>query len=226
MDYGYVFKFILVGDSGVGKSSMLYRFTEDKFDAEHNVTIGVEFGMKMIKINDRNIKLQIWDTAGQETFRSITRSYYREAAGVILCYDVTNRKSFNDIIGWLEDIRKTSDVANIILVGTKTDLENKRIISIEEGKQMAEAYKLLFAEISSKVPYQNNPTNVFMKLAETIFDKIKHIGYHLEELPLNSGIKVIQSFDKSNKINKMNNSDKINLELFDQSRINIKKCYC
>ena len=126
MDYNYLFKLIIVGDATVGKSCILLRFISNNYRNSHDLTIGVEFGMKIININNKNIKLQIWDTAGQECFRSIIRSYYRNSAGAILVYDISNRKSFNNIIYWLEEIKKyASNNLSIILVGNKCDLDEK-----------------------------------------------------------------------------------------------------
>ena len=101
MSFAYMFKFIIIGDTGVGKSCLLLQFIDRRFRQKHEVTIGVEFGAKMITVADTNIKLQIWDTAGQESFKSITRGYYRSAAGAILVYDITNRESFNNVSRWL-----------------------------------------------------------------------------------------------------------------------------
>merc|ERR1712214_167019 len=103
MSYSYLFKYIIIGDTGVGKSCLLLQFTDKRFQPVHDLTIGVEFGARMINIEGKQIKLQIWDTAGQESFRSITRSYYRGAAGALLVYDITRRDTFNHLTTWLED---------------------------------------------------------------------------------------------------------------------------
>ena len=101
--YSYLFKYIVIGDTSVGKSCLLLQFLEKKFKFDHDTTIGVEFGSKIINVRDKQIKLQIWDTAGQETFKSITRSYYRGSIGVVLVYDITNRDSFNNVSKWLDE---------------------------------------------------------------------------------------------------------------------------
>jgi Ras-related protein Rab-2A len=126
MSYAYLFKYIIVGDTGVGKSCALLQFTDERFQPVHDLTIGVEFGAKMITIENRQIKLQIWDTAGQESFRSITRSYYRGAASALLMYDITRRETFNHLTRWLEEINKNSN-SNIVimLIGNKSDLEHR-----------------------------------------------------------------------------------------------------
>jgi Ras-related protein Rab-2A len=118
-----LFRVIIVGDTGVGKSCILMRFSEDKFNENHDVTIGVEFGTRSLKVNNQTIKLQIWDTAGQESFRSITRSFYRRADGVLLVYDVTARHTFENCTHWMQEIRQNGNEDVIIyLVGNQVDL--------------------------------------------------------------------------------------------------------
>ena len=121
--YSYLLKYIVIGDTSVGKSCILLQFLEKKFKFDHDTTIGVEFGSKVISVNDKQVKLQIWDTAGQETFKSITRSYYRGSIGVVLVYDITNRDSFSNISKWLDETKSyANDKVVIMLVGNKTDL--------------------------------------------------------------------------------------------------------
>ena len=127
MSYAYLFKYIIIGDTGVGKSCLLLQFTDKRFQQVHDLTIGVEFGARMITIDNKQIKLQIWDTAGQESFRSITRSYYRGAAGALLVYDITRRETFNHLTSWLDDARQHSNSnMTIMLIGNKSDLEHRR----------------------------------------------------------------------------------------------------
>uniref|UniRef100_A0A667HUD4 RAB2A, member RAS onco family n=1 Tax=Lynx canadensis TaxID=61383 RepID=A0A667HUD4_LYNCA len=122
MAYAYLFKYIIIGDTGVGKSCLLLQFTDKRFQPVHDLTIGVEFGARMITIDGKQIKLQIWDTAGQESFRSITRSYYRGAAGALLVYDITRRDTFNHLTTWLEDARQHSNSNMVImLIGNKRE---------------------------------------------------------------------------------------------------------
>lgn len=124
--YSYLFKYIVIGDTSVGKSCLLLQFLEKKFKFDHDTTIGVEFGSKIINVRDKQIKLQIWDTAGQETFKSITRSYYRGSIGVVLVYDITNRDSFNNVSKWLDETKSyANDKITVMLVANKTDLESK-----------------------------------------------------------------------------------------------------
>ncbi|KAD6454096.1 hypothetical protein E3N88_08802 [Mikania micrantha] len=144
MSYAYLFKYIIIGDTGVGKSCLLLQFTDKRFQPVHDLTIGVEFGARMITIDNKPIKLQIWDTAGQESFRSITRSYYRGAAGALLVYDITRRETFNHLASWLEDARQHANAnMTVMLIGNKCDLAHRRAVSTEEGEQFAKENGLL-----------------------------------------------------------------------------------
>ena len=134
-DCAYLLKYIIVGDSSVGKSCFMLRFTDNRFKLDHDITIGVEFGTKVIKIGKNLIKIQIWDTAGQESFRSIARSYYRGAVGVLMMYDITNKDSFINIFRWLTEIKEmATNHVNITLIGNKLDLAEHRVVKTEEGK--------------------------------------------------------------------------------------------
>ena len=126
MNFEFLFKYIIIGDSNVGKSCIVQRFIEGEFNAGIENTIGVEFGAREIKINDKLVKLQIWDTAGQEAFQSITRSYYRSAAGALLCYDTTNRQTFENVQNWLREAKSNGNNEMVIcLVGNKIDIVSK-----------------------------------------------------------------------------------------------------
>jgi len=172
MSYNYLFKYIIIGDTGVGKSCLLLQFTDKRFQPVHDLTIGVEFGARMITIDGKqSIKLQIWDTAGQESFRSITRSYYRGAAGALLVYDITRRETFNHLTCWLEDARQHSNPnMTIMLIGNKSDLESKRAVSKEEGEQFAKENGLIFVETSAKTA--SNVEEAFINTAKKIYEKI------------------------------------------------------
>jgi Ras-related protein Rab-2A len=176
MSYAYLFKYIIIGDTGVGKSCLLLQFTDKRFQPVHDLTIGVEFGARLITIDNHQIKLQIWDTAGQESFRSITRSYYRDAAGALLVYDITRRESFNHLSRWLEEARQNGNPnMTIMLIGNKSDLEHRRAVSTKEGEIFAQENGLVFLETSAKS--SANVETAFIKTAENIYEKIKEGVY-------------------------------------------------
>ncbi len=173
MSFAYLFKYIIIGDTSVGKSCMLLQFTDKRFQPVHDITIGVEFGARLIEVDDVQIKLQIWDTAGQESFRSITRSYYRDAAGALLVYDITQRESFNHLTRWLEEARSNGNPnMSIMLIGNKSDLEHRRAVSTKEGKAFAEEHGLIFMETSAKTAA--NVESAFIQTAHAIYHNIKH----------------------------------------------------
>jgi Ras-related protein Rab-2A len=172
MSNSYAFKYIIIGDMGVGKSCLLLQFTDNRFQRFHDATIGVEFGFRTIYINNNPIKLQIWDTAGQERFRSITRSYYRKAACALLVYDITRKETFNHLATWLEDARQHASLDMIImLIGNKSDLAGNRVVSTEEGEKFAKEKGLMFMEVSAKS--RENIEEAFVKTAESIYKKIQ-----------------------------------------------------
>ncbi|KAM0833890.1 hypothetical protein ACQ4PT_063981 [Festuca glaucescens] len=174
MSYAYLFKYIVVGDTGVGKSCLMLQFTDKRFQPVHDLTIGVEFGYRMVTIDNKKIKLYIWDTAGQEAFRSITRSYYRSAVAALLVYDITRRETFSHLGSWLEEVRQGSDGNNnvtIMLVGNKTDLSHKRVVSTEEGEQFARDNGLVFIETSAKT--RHNVDQAFFETSSMVYEKIQ-----------------------------------------------------
>ncbi|EYU44839.1 hypothetical protein ABFS82_08G003400 [Erythranthe guttata] len=187
MSFDYLFKYIIIGDTGVGKSCLLLQFTDKRFQPVHDLTIGVEFGARMVTIDGRPIKLQIWDTAGQESFRSITRSYYRGAAGALLVYDITRRETFNHLASWLEDARQHANPnMTIILIANKSDLAHRRAVSKEEGEQFAKENGLLFMEASARTA--QNVEEAFTKTASKILQKIQEGVFDVSNE--SSGIKV------------------------------------
>lgn len=166
-DYDYLFKLLLIGDSGVGKSCLLLRFADDTYTESYISTIGVDFKIRTIEMDGKTIKLQIWDTAGQERFRTITSSYYRGAHGIIIVYDVTDQESFDNVKQWLQEIdRHACDEVSKFLVGNKSDLTTKRVVTYEMAKEFADSVEMEFLETSAK-----NSTNVekaFMVMASQI----------------------------------------------------------
>ena len=162
---------------GVGKSCLLLQFTDKRFQPVHDLTIGVEFGARMVTIDNRQIKLQIWDTAGQESFRSITRSYYRGAAGALLVYDITRRETFNHLTRWLEEARQNANSSMVImLVGNKGDLDHKRQVNKEEGEKFAQENGLIFVETSAKTAA--NVEEAFIQTATKIYVQHTHHTPH------------------------------------------------
>ncbi|KAL1206821.1 Ras-related protein RABA4b [Cardamine amara subsp. amara] len=167
----YVFKVVLIGDSAVGKSQLLARFTRDEFSLDSKATIGVEFQTRTLVIDDKNIKAQIWDTAGQERYRAVTSAYYRGAVGAMLVYDMTKRESFDHIPRWLEELRTHADKnIVIILIGNKKDLEDQRSVPMEDAKEFAEKEELFFLETSALK--STNVENSFNTLLTEIFNTV------------------------------------------------------
>ncbi|KAF7456550.1 Ras family protein [Cryptosporidium felis] len=170
--YDYLFKFIVIGDAGAGKSCLLHQFIENKFKKGSSHTIGVEFGSKIITAGGKRIKLQIWDTAGQERYRSVTRSYYRGAAGALIVYDITNRESYNHLVNWLADARTLARVdISIIGVGNKLDLKDKRQVTFLEASRCAQENDILFLETSALTG--EGVEEVFVKVTRLILSKIE-----------------------------------------------------
>ncbi|KDO23052.1 hypothetical protein SPRG_11899 [Saprolegnia parasitica CBS 223.65] len=168
--YDHLFKLLLVGDAGVGKSSMLLRFTDDTFDDHLQSTIGVDFKVKMMQVDGKRIKMTIWDTAGQERFRTLTSSYYRGAQGIILVYDVARKETFENLGTWLQEVEVYSpangrDVVKL-LVGNKIDKE--RVVSRQEGEAWARSKGMLFVESSAKTKI--GIQQVFNEVVQKILD--------------------------------------------------------
>jgi len=214
MSFKFLFKYIVIGDSGVGKSCLLLQFTEHKFQTVHEVTIGVEFGSRMVQIEDQQIKLQVFDTAGQETFRSIARSYYRGAAGALLVYDVTRRETFEHLSTWLRDAKEySSPELVVIVVGNKCDLESERQVPTEEGQKFAEENGLVFMETSAmsaknvEKAFVSVATDVIKKIDSGVIDPHTYPGIKLGPLYIQSNPEaaklqqqnVVLTADKPNK---------------------------
>jgi len=171
-EYDYLFKLLLIGDSGVGKSCLLLRFADHTYTESYISTIGVDFKIRTITTRDeKTIKLQIWDTAGQERFRTITSSYYRGAHGIIVVYDVTDQESFNNVKQWLNEIeRYACEKVNKLLVGNKCDLVSKKAVSYEVAKGFADKLDIPFLETSAKAA--TNVEKAFLTMADEIKNNI------------------------------------------------------
>ena len=164
-----VYKVLLLGDSSVGKTCFLLRYCDKSFQEAHLSTIGLDYRLKSMTLqNDKNIKLQIWDTAGQDRFRAITKNYYKGANGIILIYDVTNKQSYENVKNWLTQIKEEANPNVIIyLAGNKIDVEEEqRVITTEDGQKIADEYKLPFKETSAKNGI--NVNEIFQELVEKI----------------------------------------------------------
>ncbi|KAH0789710.1 ras-related protein Rab-14-like [Histomonas meleagridis] len=165
------FKFVLVGDSAVGKTAICKQFCEKEFNENQAQTIGLDFGTRVVEIQNTKIQLHIWDTAGQERFRSVTRAYFRSSAAVFLVYDVTNRESFNRINTWFEDATQSSPPTAVkVLVGNKTDLTEQRAVSSSEAKSFAEQHGLQFFETSALSGDRIDDT--FIQTAHLVYSKV------------------------------------------------------
>lgn len=169
-NYDSIMKILLVGDSGVGKSCLLVRFVEDRFNPSFITTIGIDFKIKTVDIDGRKVKLQLWDTAGQERFRTITTAYYRGAMGIIMVYDVTDERTYANIKQWYKTVTEHSnDDAQILLVGNKSDMDN-RVVTYEQGEELANELSVPFIESSAKDA--TNVNDVFLTLAKLIQQKL------------------------------------------------------
>ncbi|GAA5799159.1 GTP-binding protein of the rab [Helicostylum pulchrum] len=174
-EYDYLFKLLLIGDSGVGKSCLLLRFADDTYTESYISTIGVDFKIRTIELDGKVCKLQIWDTAGQERFRTITSSYYRGAHGIIVVYDVTDNESFENVKEWLREIeRYASDGVNRLLVGNKSDLTDKRQVTLSNSKKWADSVNIPILETSAK--NSSNVEQAFLTMARQIKEKMAILG--------------------------------------------------
>ena len=172
-DYNFLFKNIIIGDTNVGKSCLMLQFIEHRFKVGVDPTVGVEFGSRHLSLNGTSLKLQIWDTAGQESFKSITRSYFRGAIGALVVFDVTNRQSFVNVGNWLREIQAgASKSIAIVLVGNKTDLIEERKVAPEEAEALAREHEIPYVEASAKTGA--NVELAFEKVARKVLEGIKY----------------------------------------------------
>ena len=202
-DSSYSVKFIIVGDSSVGKSNILLRFSRNEFDSGHQATLGIEFANKHVIHNNVDYLVQIWDTAGQENFRSVTRAYYKASAVAMVVYDITKEETFSHIQTWIKDCKDLAPSTVLIaLIGNKSDLEEQRVITKERGENLARENNMMFFETSAL--NGNGIENAFKKCIEKVDKKIRNGDYNLSNLDeMNKyGIKKIE-------IEKENNNERI-----------------
>ena len=195
IDFNYLLKYIIIGDSAVGKSNILTQYVYEKFSEEFQSTLGVEFAAKNALIDNKIYRIQIWDTAGAESFRSITRAYYKNSVCAFIVYDITKRETFENVQVWLDDIKnQCPQTVLLVLVGNKLDLENERQISYEEGESFAQKNNMYFFETSAKTGV--NIENLFLKSVETINERIQEDFYDLSTG--NCGIKIGNEVNSDN----------------------------
>eukprot|EP01067_Filipodium_phascolosomae_P006516 Filipodium_phascolosomae@DN4786_c0_g1_i1.p1 len=151
-DYDFLYKLILTGDSGVGKTQLLSRYCRGEFETESKATVGAEFATKVLRLADHGVKIQVWDTAGHERYRSITTAFYRGAKGALLCFDITDHRSFHSLDDWVVSLRDNADPGCcVLLVGCKSDLADYRQVSKSEAEQFAMEHNLVgYMETSAK----------------------------------------------------------------------------
>ena len=172
----YTFKYIVVGNAFVGKSNIIYRFVQGKFNENYKATINLDFSYKNLKIGDKIYKVQLWDTVGQEEFQSISRGYYKSGVCALVVYDITNRESFNNVSTWVEECKNNGpSTISLVLVGNKIDLEDKRQITYDEGEEYANQNNMLFFETSAL--NGSNIDKMFNDTVESIIRKIENNYY-------------------------------------------------
>ena len=207
-NYDLIFKLVLIGDSGVGKTNILTRYTKNEFSLATQATVGVEFGSKIIKKNDKLIKLQIWDTAGQERYKSITSAYYKGSKGAFVVYDISRKPTFENVDKWIGELKtNASEDVLIMLVGNKSDLEDKREVQIDETKKKAEQHKIAFCETSALKG--NNIEQAFDSLIDEIAkkvekEKLSEVKVIKESIPITLDTNEKKEIDNGKNNNKKN----------------------
>ncbi|XP_040215286.1 ras-related protein Rab-43 [Rana temporaria] len=182
--YDFLFKIVLIGDAGVGKTCVVQRFKSGMFVERQGSTIGVDFTMKTLEIQGKRVKLQIWDTAGQERFRTITQSYYRSANGAIIAYDISKKKSFESVPRWIEDVKKYAG-SNIVqlLIGNKSDMHEFRDVPLQDAENLAKHYDII-SVVETSAKDSSNVEEAFVKMAVELM--MRHGGPVFTEKPADS----------------------------------------
>ena len=187
--YDVNMKILMIGDSGVGKSCLVLRFSEDQFASSFITTIGIDFKIKKMEIDGKMVKMTLWDTAGQERFRKITNAYYRGAHGVLLVYDVTDEHSFFNIRQWMNNIAEhANESISKIIVGNKCDMINDRCVSTEKGMELAKEYNVPFYETSAKSDI--NVSKVFINMAKEVIKSKFSDELEIEKMKKGKGLKI------------------------------------
>ena len=173
VNFNFLLKYVIIGDSAVGKSNILLKYIKNSFNEEFQTTVGVEFGAKNIVVKNKTYRIQIWDTAGQENYRSITRAYYKNSVCAFVVYDITNHKSFESVQSWIDEYTKqTKKYILLLLIGNKCDLEQNREVEYKEGENFAKSHGMIFMETSAKTGKNIN---------ESFEESVKRIHQNISE---------------------------------------------
>jgi small GTP-binding protein len=190
IEFDYLLKFIIIGDSSVGKSNIISQYKEGKFDEGTQPSIGVQFIAKNVELDQKIFRLQIWDTAGQENFRAMTKIYYKNSSCAFIVYDITEKDTFHHVESWIKECKKVApETILFVLIGNKNDLDEKRDITYDEGKNFAQKHNMLFFETSAK--NGNNIDEIFKESVEYINNNIKEGKYDLTDD--SCGVKICKS---------------------------------
>jgi len=220
----YSVKFIIIGNQSVGKTNIVHRFAKGEFSNEYSITLGLDYISQNIQIGDKIFLLQLWDTAGSERFRSVTKGYFNNSACAIIVYDVTSESSFKATKDWIEECKKyTKDSIHLVLVGNKIDLVKQRKVTMEEGKNLAEENGMAFFEASALTG--ENIEKIFFDSCKIINENLDKNLYDIKST--NTGIKICEMEDENMKISKTIVLDNQSVKLDRQkTKIIKRKCYC
>ena len=200
-NYEFMFKVVLVGDSFVGKTNIMSKYLKNEFHEDSKATVGVEFGSKQFNVEGHSIKVQIWDTAGQERYKAITSAYYKGAKGAFIVYDITRKNSFESIDKWINDVTAVADKKiTIVLIGNKSDLEDQRQVTKEQGEDKANKLQVAFLETSAFSG--ENLEKAFQMMIKEVYQKCH------EEMMSEGDVDIIKGGEDINLAKKNNNGEK------------------
>ena len=209
VEFDYLLKFIIIGESGVGKSNILSKFRDNIFDEKTQPSIGVQFIAKNLSFNNLIFRLQIWDTAGQESFRSMTKVYYKNSSCAFIVYDITEKRSFYNLETWLNECKSVApETIVFVLIGNKSDIIDSREVTYEEGANFAKDHNMLFFETSAK--NGDNIEKIFKESLELIYKNIEDGKYDLTDD--SCGIKICKSEKNINLSEYEYESTKVNIK--------------